>query len=160
MASLTGLPTRPSISTNVSMVNLAVFLFTTSDTRGRDTIRIWALLHQLHLEQSRVIDVFARRGMQTLGLGQRKTQLHEEVRARLCHMPDFHVNGHFFSFLEFSDIHHSVNATCVIDPNLSGTSSRIVERLPAGWLEPCLHLPQLETCFLTGLFGKCQKIFV
>ena len=32
MASLTGLPTRLSISTSVSMVNLAVFLFTTSDT--------------------------------------------------------------------------------------------------------------------------------
>ena len=42
MASLTGLPTRLSISTSVSMVNLAVFLFTTSDTRGRETIRISA----------------------------------------------------------------------------------------------------------------------
>ena len=42
MASLTGLPMRPSISTSVSMVNFAVFLFTTSDTRGRDTIRISA----------------------------------------------------------------------------------------------------------------------
>jgi hypothetical protein len=41
-ASLTGLPTRLSISTRVSMVNLAVFLFTTSDTRGRETIRISA----------------------------------------------------------------------------------------------------------------------
>ena len=42
IASLTGLPTQPSISTSVSMVNLAVFLFTTSDTRGRETIRISA----------------------------------------------------------------------------------------------------------------------
>ena len=42
MTSLTGLPTRLSISTSVSMVNLAVFLFTTSDTRGRETIRISA----------------------------------------------------------------------------------------------------------------------
>ena len=42
MASLTGLPTRLSISTKVSMVNLAVFLFTTSEIRGRETIRIWA----------------------------------------------------------------------------------------------------------------------
>jgi hypothetical protein len=42
IASLTGLPTRLSISTRVSMVNLAVFLFTTSDTRGRETIRISA----------------------------------------------------------------------------------------------------------------------
>ena len=42
MASLTGLPTRLSISTSVSIVNLAVFLFTTSDTRGRETIRILA----------------------------------------------------------------------------------------------------------------------
>ena len=42
IASLTGLPTRLSISTSVSMVNLAVFLFTTSDTRGRETIRISA----------------------------------------------------------------------------------------------------------------------
>ncbi len=42
IASLTGLPTRLSISTSVSMVNFAVFLFTTSDTRGRETIRISA----------------------------------------------------------------------------------------------------------------------
>ena len=35
----TGLPTRLSMSTNVSIVNLAVYWFTTSDTRGRDTIR-------------------------------------------------------------------------------------------------------------------------
>src|SRR5271157_1602612 len=42
IASLTGLPTRLSISTSASMVNLAVFLFTTSDTRGRETIRISA----------------------------------------------------------------------------------------------------------------------
>ena len=42
IASLTGLPTRLSISTSVSMVNLAVFLFTTSDTRGRETIKISA----------------------------------------------------------------------------------------------------------------------
>ena len=40
MANLTGLPTLLSISTNVSIVNLAVFLFTTSETRGRDTIRL------------------------------------------------------------------------------------------------------------------------
>ena len=33
IASLTGLPTRLSISTSVSMVNLAVFLLTTSDKR-------------------------------------------------------------------------------------------------------------------------------
>lgn len=39
MANLTGFPTLLSISTKVSIVNLAVFLFTTSDTRGRDTIR-------------------------------------------------------------------------------------------------------------------------
>ena len=37
-ASLTGLPARLSISTSVSMVKLAVFLFTSSDTRGRETI--------------------------------------------------------------------------------------------------------------------------
>jgi hypothetical protein len=42
IASLTGLPTRLSISTSVSIVNLDVFLFTTSDTRGRETIRISA----------------------------------------------------------------------------------------------------------------------
>ena len=42
IASLTGFPTRLSISTSVSIVNLAVFLFTTSDTRGRETIRISA----------------------------------------------------------------------------------------------------------------------
>ena len=42
ITSLTGLPTRLSISTKVSMVNLTVFLFTTSDTRGRETIRISA----------------------------------------------------------------------------------------------------------------------
>jgi hypothetical protein len=42
IASFTGLPTRLNISTSVSMVNLAVFLFTTSDTRGRDTISIAA----------------------------------------------------------------------------------------------------------------------
>jgi len=42
MASLTGLPTRLSISTSVSIVNLAVFLFTTSETRGRETSRISA----------------------------------------------------------------------------------------------------------------------
>jgi len=42
IASLTGLPTRLSISTSVSMVNLAAFLFTTSDTRGRETIKISA----------------------------------------------------------------------------------------------------------------------
>ena len=42
IASLTGLPTRLSISTSVSIVNLAVFLFTTSDTRGRETIKISA----------------------------------------------------------------------------------------------------------------------
>lgn len=41
-ASLTGLPTRLNISTRVSMVNFAVFLLTTSDTRGRETIRISA----------------------------------------------------------------------------------------------------------------------
>lgn len=38
----TGLPMRLSISTRVSIVNLVVFLFTRSDTRGRDTIRISA----------------------------------------------------------------------------------------------------------------------
>ena len=38
----TGFPTRLSMSTRVSMVNFAVFWFTTSDTRGRDTIRIRA----------------------------------------------------------------------------------------------------------------------
>jgi len=37
IANLTGLPTRLSISTSVSMVSFAVFLFTTSDTRGRVT---------------------------------------------------------------------------------------------------------------------------
>jgi hypothetical protein len=37
-----GLPTRLSISTSVSIVNLAVFLLTTSDTRGRETIKISA----------------------------------------------------------------------------------------------------------------------
>ena len=42
ISSLTGFPTRLSISTSVSMVNLAVFLLTTSDTRGRETIRISA----------------------------------------------------------------------------------------------------------------------
>ena len=42
IASLTGFPTLLSISTSVSIVNLAVFLFTTSDTRGRDTIKISA----------------------------------------------------------------------------------------------------------------------
>lgn len=42
IARRTGFPTRLSISTSVSMVNLAVFLFTTSDTRGRETIRISA----------------------------------------------------------------------------------------------------------------------
>ena len=42
MASLTDLPTRLSISTKVSIVNLAVFLFTTSDTRGRETMSISA----------------------------------------------------------------------------------------------------------------------
>ena len=42
IASLTGFPTLLSISTSVSIVNLAVFLFTTSDTRGRDTIKIAA----------------------------------------------------------------------------------------------------------------------
>jgi len=42
IASLTGFPTRLSISTSVSIVNLAVFLFTTSETRGRETIRISA----------------------------------------------------------------------------------------------------------------------
>lgn len=41
-ASLTDFPIRLSISTSVSIVNLEVFLFTTSDTRGRDTIRISA----------------------------------------------------------------------------------------------------------------------
>lgn len=41
-ASVTGLPTRLNISTSVSIVNLAVFLFTTSDTRGRDTMSISA----------------------------------------------------------------------------------------------------------------------
>ena len=74
IASLTGLPTRLSISTSESMVNLVVFLFTTSDTRGRDTIRISAasacfkwwfsdpggqLVHQLLFRQARVIDLFA-----------------------------------------------------------------------------------------------------
>ena len=38
MANLTSLPTLLSISTSVSIVNLVVFLFTTSDTRVRDTI--------------------------------------------------------------------------------------------------------------------------
>ncbi len=42
MASLTGLPMRLGICTSVSMVNLEVFLFTTSDTRGRETLRISA----------------------------------------------------------------------------------------------------------------------
>jgi hypothetical protein len=42
MASLTGLPTRLSIPTSASIVNLAAFLFTTSDTRGREIIRISA----------------------------------------------------------------------------------------------------------------------
>ena len=38
----TGFPTRVSISTSVSMVNLDVLRFTTSETRGRETIKIWA----------------------------------------------------------------------------------------------------------------------
>lgn len=38
--SRTGLPTRPSMSTSVSMVNFAVFWFTTSDTRGRDNLAV------------------------------------------------------------------------------------------------------------------------
>jgi hypothetical protein len=42
-AGRTGLPIRLSISTSVSMVNFAVFLFITSETRGRDTIRILTL---------------------------------------------------------------------------------------------------------------------
>jgi uncharacterized protein len=42
IASLTGLPTRLSISTSVSIVNLAVFLFTTSGTGGRGT---WLIFH-------------------------------------------------------------------------------------------------------------------
>jgi len=39
ITNVTGLPTRLSISTSVSMVNLAVFLFITSETRGRETIK-------------------------------------------------------------------------------------------------------------------------
>jgi len=42
MASPTGLSTRLSISTSVSFVNFEAFWFTTSATRGRDTIRICA----------------------------------------------------------------------------------------------------------------------
>jgi hypothetical protein len=75
IASLTGLPTRLSISTSASIVNLAVFLFTTSD------------------------NLFARRSLETFGLVRRKTQFQEEVRPRFCHMADFGVDLHFFSFL-------------------------------------------------------------
>ena len=41
-ASLTDFPTRLNIPTSVSIVNFATFLFTTSETRGRDTIMILA----------------------------------------------------------------------------------------------------------------------
>jgi len=40
--SRTGLPTRLSSSTNVSIVNLDVFLLTMSDTPGRETLRTFA----------------------------------------------------------------------------------------------------------------------
>jgi hypothetical protein len=77
IASLTGLPTRLSISTSVSMVNLAAFLFTTSDTRGRDHQNLGCLgllqavfrdpdrqlFHQLPLQQARVIDLLAGRSL-------------------------------------------------------------------------------------------------
>jgi hypothetical protein len=42
MANLTGLPTPLSISTSVSIVNLTLFLFSTSDKRWRDNIKICA----------------------------------------------------------------------------------------------------------------------
>jgi hypothetical protein len=63
-------------------------------------------------------------------------------------------------FLEFGDVHHTVDATRVLNPNLFGASSYIVERLPVGRFEPGLDLPQLEACFFARAFRKCQQIVV
>ena len=56
IASLTGLPARLSISTRVSIVNFAVFLFTATDTRGRETIRIPAASDCFTLHEKRAMD--------------------------------------------------------------------------------------------------------
>ena len=55
IASLTGLPARLSISTRVSIVNFAVFLFTATDTRGRETIRIPAASDCFTLHEKRAM---------------------------------------------------------------------------------------------------------
>jgi len=93
-------------------VELAVFLFTTSDTRGRETIRISAasacfsdvlnpdrqLFRQLRFSR-RVSLICLRDAACSVGLVRRKAQFQEEVRSWLCHMADFGVDLHFVPFL-------------------------------------------------------------
>jgi hypothetical protein len=63
-------------------------------------------------------------------------------------------------FVELGDVHHTVDAGCVPDANLSCTGAHIVERLPVGRLKPGLDLSQLEACFLAGVFWERQQIVV
>lgn len=63
-------------------------------------------------------------------------------------------------FPEFGDVHHSVDATGVLDPNLFGAGTHSVERLPVGRFEPGLDLAQLEARFPARTFRKCQQIVV
>jgi len=67
-----------------------------------------------------------------------------------------HVDG----FLEFGDVHHTVDAARVADANLSCAGAHVVERLRVGRLKPGLDLPQLETCFLPGVLWECQQIVI
>jgi len=55
--------------------------------------------HQLLLEQARVVDLLARRGVQLLGFRGREAQFQEEVRSRLGDVADFGINRHRLFFL-------------------------------------------------------------
>ena len=88
-------PFSDYISTKVSMVNLAVFLFTTSEMRGRETIKISAASAN---KQPAVVDLLARRDVQALSLRRRKAQFKKQVSARLRNVTDSSVHAQFLPF--------------------------------------------------------------
>ena len=113
MASLTGLPMRLSISTRVSMVNLAVFFYhighaRTGDHQNLDGLSLFQVVvrnpgreffHQLLFQKPRIIDLFEGRSLKTLGLVRLKTQFQKEVHPRLRYVAHFGIDRHLFAFL-------------------------------------------------------------
>lgn len=63
-------------------------------------------------------------------------------------------------FLEFSDVHRPENSLLIPHTNLARSRPDVVERLPVGGIEPCLHLAELKASFLARKLRKRQQICI